>query len=73
VTTDRHPTVRPEGHQVFVSLPHENLTADEADDLADRLRKAAQAARITVELLDPCTYSQSHTRDWCGHPGCRES
>lgn len=25
------------------------------------------------EIPMPCTYTMSHTKNWCGHPLCRES
>lgn len=27
---------------------------------------------IDLELLNPCTYTFSHTKHWCGYPMCRE-
>jgi hypothetical protein len=32
------------------------------------------AAYLTVNSIrEPCRYSFSHTRTWCGHPFCRAS
>lgn len=56
-------------------------------DLIERLAvtsdvKYAKAKRVIEALEDlvdlppfpnPCTYTFSHTREWCGHPLCRES
>lgn len=27
----------------------------------------------SAPVADPCTYTFSHTRHWCGNPRCRES
>lgn len=40
-------------------------------------RSAPSGTPAEVELLseaaNPCQYTQSHTRNWCGHAGCRKS
>jgi hypothetical protein len=42
--------------------------------VADRLLDAAEAAAAGVLAeYRPCPFTQSHTRDWCGHLFCRES
>lgn len=58
----------------------------ESEDLIERLAKEADVKPrkvervlralekyIEAEMMEPCTYTFAHTKDWCGYPFCRES
>jgi hypothetical protein len=47
----------------------------EVDDVDTLRAKLSVAVLIAVEQRqsDPCPYTHSHTRNWCGHAGCRKS
>lgn len=51
-------------------------SVDVDQDVIDVLkRKLDLAGLIAVEQqeMDPCPFTHSHTRNWCGHAGCRKS
>lgn len=42
----------------------------------EKAKRVIQALEDIVELPsfpEACTYTFSHTKEWCGHPLCRES
>lgn len=45
---------------------------DDIDTLKSKLDAAGLVA-MEQRQSDPCPYDHSHTRDWCGHAGCRKS
>lgn len=47
----------------------------EYDDIDMIKRKLDAAALVAMEQRqsNPCPYTQAHTREFCGRPGCRES
>ncbi len=46
---------------------------DNPDDEATYLAAEIISHLTAVSEGEKCQYTQSHTRDWCGNPGCRES
>jgi hypothetical protein len=47
------------------------------DVVRDEMVENAQIGRllaidVNVEYLEKCSYTQSHTRDFCGNPMCRK-
>lgn len=43
---------------------------------AEKVHRDVQLAKFVRYIkppLNPCPYTQSHTRDWCGFKQCRES
>lgn len=49
-----------------------DIEVDDVDTLRAKLTTAVLVA-VEQQQADPCPYSHSHTRNWCGHPGCRKS
>jgi hypothetical protein len=49
--------------------------ADDADVKPAKAKRILEALEQYVEIIFPeaCTYTFSHTKEWCGHPLCRES
>lgn len=43
------------------------------EDVAASLTAALALGWTPPETPEPCMYTHSHTREWCGNPGCRES
>ena len=48
------------------------LDYDDIDTLKGKLDTAGLIA-MEQRQSDPCPYTHSHTRNWCGHVGCRKS
>jgi len=50
--------------------------ASESPNLVARLETREVTIVTTAtewESFEPCTYTHSHTRHWCGNAGCRDS
>lgn len=53
--------------------PYDSGQAASDDSAALEWSAPRMIVMLTAPTTEPCEYTLSHTRDWCGNPGCRES
>ena len=59
-------------HQIIGPFDTVQEAADHSATVGSEFLRAIAA--LTPPLPpEPCPFTHSHTRAWCGHPGCRES
>ena len=54
------------------TLRHLELVQMENRGESSRSPLTTAEADLNRRQASPCQYTQSHTRDWCGNPNCRE-